>query len=102
MDQARAKDLLGTYLQAFTQGNSTLLVFPFETCRVLLSHLDKGLALPDALNQVDQTWRDPNALTDAQDPYWSRLIESPLALSPLAIDQARSLLDPLTAAWVQS
>ena len=102
MDQARATDLLGTYLQAFTQGNSALLIFPFETCRALLSHLDKGLALPDALDQVDQTWRDPKALTDAQDPYWSRLIESPLTLSHLNIDLARTLLDPLTAAWVQS
>ena len=102
MDQARAKDLLGTYLQAFTQGNSALLVFPFETCRALLSHLDKGLALPDALDQVEQTWRDPKALTDAQDPYWSRLIESPLTLNQLNIDLARTLLDPLTAAWVQS
>ena len=102
MDQARAKDLLRPYLHAFTQGNSGLLVFPFETCRALLSHLDKGRALPDALEQIDQTWRDPNAVTDAQDPYWSRLIESPLALSQFNIDQARTLLDPITAAWVQS
>ena len=102
MDQARAKDLLRPYLHAFTQGNSGLLVFPFETCRALLSHLDKGRTLPDALVQVDQTWRDPNAVTDAQDPYWSRLIESPLALSHFNIDQARTLLDPITAAWVQS
>ena len=102
MDQGQAQDLLGTYLKAFSQGNSSLLVFPFETCRALLAHLDKGLPLPDALDRVDQTWRDPNTLSDAHDPYWSRLIGSPLTLSPVNIDQARALLAPLTAAWIES
>lgn len=102
MNAVTAEALLGTYLQAFTQGNACLFIFPFETCRALLAQLDKGLSLPAALDQVDQAWRDPNALTDAQDPYWSRLIESPLALSQRDLDQARTLLDPLTKAWVTS
>ena len=102
MGKARADELLATYLQAFVRGNSELLVFPFETCRALLVQLDKGLTLPDALSRLDQTWSDPQAITDAQDPYWSRLIESPSALNQNQIDQAQALLAPLTAAWVES
>jgi len=102
MRQARADDLLRPYLQAFSRGNSELLVFPFETCRALLEQLDKGLLIPDALRRLDQTWLDPQAITDGQDPYWSRLMDAPSALRQSQIDQARTLLAPLTDAWIAS